>query len=62
MIKAIPQYRIAESEVLTPEFGRAIWEFVRAGEYEIQEKSEGGKIFYRFRKPTQPDYPAMLEY
>lgn len=48
-------------EVLTPEFGRAIWEFVRSGGYEIQEKSEGGKLFYRFRKPTQPDYPAMLE-
>ena len=48
-------------EALTPEFGRAFWEFIRAGGYEIQEKSEGNKLFYRFRQPAQPNYPAMLE-
>lgn len=48
-------------EALTPEFGRAFWEFIRQGGYVIQEKSEGSKLFYRFRQPAQPEYPAMLE-
>ena len=48
-------------ESLTPEFGRAFWNFVREGGYQIQEKTTGEKKFYRFRKPSSPDYPAMLE-
>lgn len=48
-------------EVLDANFGIAFWEFIRAGGYEIQEKSEGEKSFYRFRKPAQTDYPYMLE-
>lgn len=48
-------------ESLTPEFGRMFWQFVRSGGYQIQEKSTGEKKFYRFRKPTAPDYPEMLE-
>lgn len=48
-------------EVLDPAFCSAFWEFIRAGGYEIQEKSTGAKIFYRFRKPTQPGFPEMLE-
>ncbi len=48
-------------EVLDANFGRALWEFIQAGCYEIQEKSEGEKSFYRFRRPTQRDYPVILE-
>lgn len=48
-------------EALDAEFIRAFWEFVRAGSYEIQEKSTGEKQFYRFQKPTNADYPYMLE-
>ena len=48
-------------EALDAEFVRAFWEFVRAGGYEIQEKSTGEKQFYRFQKPTNTDYPFMLE-
>ena len=48
-------------EALDAEFVRAFWEFVRAGGYEIQEKSTGEKQFYRFQKPTTADYPFMLE-
>lgn len=48
-------------EVLDPEFGAAFWRFIKDGGYELQEKSEGVKIFYRFQRPSQPDYPAMLE-
>ncbi len=48
-------------EALDAEFVRAFWEFVRAGGYEIQEKSTGGKQFYRFQKPSNANYPFMLE-
>lgn len=48
-------------ESLTHEFGRTFWDFIRNGGYQIQEKATGEKKFYRFRKPSSPDYPAMLE-
>lgn len=48
-------------ESLTPEFGRMFWRFIRSGGYQVQERSTGEKKFYRFRKPTAPDYPEMLE-
>lgn len=48
-------------EALDAAFGKAVWEFIRGGGYEIQEKSDGAKVFYRFRKPSDPSYPAMLE-
>lgn len=48
-------------EALDAEFVRGFWEFVRAGGYEVQEKSTGEKQFYRFQKPTNAGYPFMLE-
>lgn len=48
-------------EALDAEFVQAFWEFVRAGGYEVQEKSTGEKQFYRFQKPANADYPFMLE-
>ncbi len=48
-------------EVLEPDFVRAFWAFVQAGGYQIQQRSSGKKVFYRFSKPTMPGYPAMLE-
>lgn len=48
-------------EALDTEFGQVFWNFVKDGGYEIQEKSDGNKIFYRFQKPSEPDYPVMLE-
>ena len=48
-------------EALDVAFVQAFWEFVRAGGYEIQEKSTGEKQFYRFQKPSDGDYPFMLE-
>src|SRR3546814_5256492 len=35
--------------------------FVEAGGYEIQQRSEGQRILYRFAKPATDGYPAMLE-
>ena len=48
-------------EALDAAFVRVFWEFVRMGGYEVQEKSTGEKQFYRFQKPTNADFPFMLE-
>lgn len=49
-------------EALTPAFGKAFWKFVENGGYEIRQASDTGKpIFYRFQKPTDTHYPAMVE-
>lgn len=49
-------------EVLTPAFGEAFWQFVTAGSYQLQQVSDTGKPkFYRFQKPADERYPAMIE-
>ena len=48
-------------EALDRPFVEVFWEFIRAGEYQIQEKSTGEKQFYRFKKPKAAGFPAMLE-
>lgn len=48
-------------EALDAAFVHAFWAFVRAGGYQVQEKSTGQKQFYRFQKPTNENYPFMLE-
>jgi hypothetical protein len=49
-------------EVLTPAFGAAFWQFIEDGGYDIRQASDTGKpIFYRFQKPADDRYPAMVE-
>jgi hypothetical protein len=49
-------------EALTSAFGEAFWKFVADGGYEIRQASDTGKpIFYRFQKPADARYPAMVE-
>lgn len=49
-------------EALQPEFGAVFWSFVEAGGYEVRQASVSGKpVFYRFQKPADPRFPAMLE-
>lgn len=48
-------------EALTAEFGRDFWSFVREGGYENKQKSSGESQFYRFSKPKNPAFPAMIE-
>lgn len=49
-------------EALTPEFGTTFWAFVEAGAYEQKEAGDAGKArFYRFQKPSDVRFPAMLE-
>jgi len=49
------------AEAITPAFGKRFWEFVKQGQYEIRQRSDGTPIFYRFQKPSDDAYPAMLE-
>lgn len=53
-------------EALDEEFATALWEFVAAGGYEIDRVSEDGEVknktdYYRFSRPGDRQYPAMLE-
>ncbi len=49
-------------EALNAEFGRAFWAFVEQGGYGTRQASGTGKpILYRFQKPTNERFPAMLE-
>ena len=48
-------------ESLTPEFGRRLWEYVKAAGYEHRNKSTGEPQFYRFSKPSSREYPYMIE-
>jgi hypothetical protein len=48
-------------EGLTPDFGKAFWDFVNKGGYQNFQQSTGKKICYRFTHPSDPGYPAMLE-
>ncbi|NBS57148.1 MAG: hypothetical protein EBS65_08865 [Betaproteobacteria bacterium] len=49
-------------EALRPEFSEAFWNFVEAGRYEIRQASDTGKpVLYRFQKPADERFPAMLE-
>ena len=48
-------------EALTREFGQRFWEFIRDGGYQNRAKSSGASQFYRFYKPTQEGFPAMIE-
>ena len=49
-------------EALTPAFGDTFWQFIAAGGYAIRQASDTGKpAFYRFQKPTDHSFPAMVE-
>lgn len=49
-------------EALDPGFGEAFWSFVERGGYEIRQASDTGRpVLYRFQKPADARFPAMLE-
>lgn len=49
------------AEALTPDFGRAFWQFVDEGGYAIQQEGLAPRKFYRFSKPANPAFPEMVE-
>lgn len=48
-------------EALNPLFVQKFWDFIHMGKYQIRQRSDGQKEFYRFLKPQTHGYPAMLE-
>lgn len=47
-------------EALDQSFTNKLWGFIEAGGYEIREKA-GNRELYRFSKPKDDNYPAMIE-
>ena len=48
-------------EALNETFAKKFWDFVKAGGYKDKQKSSDKRLFYRFRRPTDPSFPVMLE-
>lgn len=48
-------------EALTPAFFTVFLNFVRDGGYEIHQKADGQPVYYRFAKPTNQEFPSILE-
>lgn len=49
-------------EALSPLFGTTFWAFVERGGYDIRQASATGRpVLYRFQKPANSGFPAMLE-
>ncbi len=48
-------------EAVDASFAQRFWDFIRSGRYERAEVSGGARRFYRFSRPAETIYPAMLE-
>lgn len=48
-------------EVLSEEFVVKFWEFIKLGQYAIQQINEEKRNCYRFANPTTDNYPKQLE-
>lgn len=48
-------------EVIDAAFVVALKGFLDAGGYQARERADGRREFYRFHRPANPDYPAMIE-
>ena len=48
-------------EAYSAEFVEKFWSFISEGQYVVQEKSSGKKIYYRFKEPTDNSFPWQLE-
>ena len=48
-------------EALTPAFGERFWQFIHDGGYQNRAKSSGQPQFYRFDKPSETEFPSMIE-
>lgn len=48
-------------EALSPAFVAHFWEFIKQGNYEVKEKSEEDRKYYRFQKPQVEEYPFQIE-
>lgn len=48
-------------EVLDSAFARQFWNFVNEGKYEVREKSDPERQYYRFKKPEDTGFPYQIE-
>ena len=48
-------------EAVSAEFLDAFWTFVKDGGYKIAQQGTGERLFYRFRKPENEEFPEMVE-
>ncbi|MEI6219359.1 MAG: hypothetical protein WCP86_10705 [bacterium] len=48
-------------EAVQPHFFPRFWQFVKNGGYEIGQRADGQRTFFRFIKPSAANYPSMLE-
>jgi hypothetical protein len=48
-------------ENVDPSFVGALRTFLREGGYELKERSNGSPVLYRFTKPENDNFPAMIE-
>jgi len=48
-------------EEVDTDFVRSLWRFIADGGYAAREKHSGGHHVYRFQRPADDSYPAMLE-
>lgn len=47
--------------VVSADFGTVFAEFLDAGGYQARERSTGRREFYRFHRPSDDTFPAMIE-
>ncbi len=48
-------------EALSPKFVTHFWEFIKQGNYDVKEKSEEDRKYYRFQKPQVEEFPFQIE-
>jgi len=48
-------------EALSKEFVAQFWKFIESGGYEIKEKGEKDRKYYRFIKPSDIEFPFQIE-
>lgn len=48
-------------EAMTSQFGRRFWQFIRDGQYQNRQKSDGTEQYYRFDRPQAEGFPSMIE-
>ena len=48
-------------EVVSADFGTVFAEFLEAGGYQARERSTGRREFYRFHRPWDETFPAVIE-
>lgn len=49
-------------EALDASFVKQFWEFIGDGNYEVKEKSDAERKYYRFMKPGNNEFPLQVEF